>query len=420
MKGRAKTWTVVVLSALTAGAAAAHAAPDGAPRRKRMVVSFKAGTTLAQREETAKSLGMTLVDDLPALEVSVLQANGDVAPEEFDRARTQPGIADAEDDVYRNWLLDAPVSFQQAPLPSLDAVMSALRKPRKRPAAPAPSGNAPSGASGAVPWGVRRVNAPAAWASGEGAGVKVAVVDTGIDCTHPDLECDFSAGTDIVDPGSQPMDDNEHGTHVAGTIAGRGLGGGVLGVAPKATLMPVKVLDKDGAGSLSDIVKGIDWAADHGANVINMSLGGPSGSTALERAVKYALSKGVVVVAAAGNSGPDPDTVGYPAGYPGVIAVAASDSSDGVADFSSRGAAVAFIAPGVDITSTVPGGGYAKLSGTSMASPHVAGLAALAVERGARGADGVRAAFSAAASRLPGLSATEEGAGMIDAARLGR
>jgi subtilisin len=341
-----------------------------------------------------------------------------VAPEEFDRARTRPSIASVEPDVYRNWLLDAPASFQQAPLPRMDAVWSALRKPKRAPAAP--SAGTPKSSQGNVPWGVQRVNAPAAWPSGEGAGVKVAVVDTGIDCTHPDLQCDFSAGTDIVDPGSDPMDDNEHGTHVAGTIAGRGNVGGVLGVAPKATLMPVKVLDKDGAGSLSDIVRGIAWAADHGANVINMSLGGPSGSAALERAVKHALSKGVVVVAAAGNSGPDPDTVGFPAGAPGVIAVAASDSSDGVASFSSRGSAVAFIAPGVQILSTVPGGGYARLSGTSMASPHVAGLAALAVERGASGPDGVRAAFAAAATRLPGLQAVEEGRGMIDAARLGR
>ncbi len=246
-----------------------------------------------------------------------------------------------------------------------------------------------------MPWGVARVKAPDAWSSGQGAGVKVAVIDTGIDCTHPDLQCDFSQGVNLLDQGSTPMDDNEHGTHVSGTIAGRGNGSkGVLGVAPKATLIAVKVLDADGAGSLSDIIKGIDWATTAGVDVINMSLGGPSGSTALQRAVSKALSAGVVVVCAAGNSGPNPDTVGFPGGYPGVIAVAASDNNDKVASFSSRGDAVAFIAPGVNITSTVPGGGYTKLSGTSMASPHVAGLAALAVERGARGPSGVRQAFS--------------------------
>ncbi len=168
------------------------------------------------------------------------------------------------------------------------------------------------------------------------------MIDTGIDCTHPDLQCDFSAGTNILTPGSEPMDDNEHGTHVSGTIAGRGNGAeGVFGVAPLATLIPVKVLDADGAGSLSDIVRGIVWATKAGVDVINMSLGGPTGSAALQRAVVKALSSGITVVCAAGNGGPGPDTVGYdPGGYPGVIAtVAASDKENGkVAPFSAAAA----------------------------------------------------------------------------------
>ena len=129
-----------------------------------------------------------------------------------------------------------------------------------------------------------------------------------------------------------------------------------------------------------------------------------------------------MIVAAAGNSGPNPDTVGFPAGYPGVIAVGASNDDDRVASFSSRGRSVAFVAPGVNIRSTIPGGGYKALSGTSMAAPHAAGLAALAVERGAKGPSGVRRAFSVAASKLCSVSAclapTAEGAGMIDAAKL--
>ncbi|MDE2491392.1 MAG: S8 family serine peptidase [Elusimicrobia bacterium] len=412
-----------LMTAAIAALAAALAAPAGAraaqaaaaPGAKKFIVTFREGTTKAQREQAARALGLTLKDDLAGLKVSVMESAGPITPESIDASKAGPDVVQVEEDVYRNWLLDAPASFQAAPLPSVDAIVRDLRGKRRKPASSPSDG---SGSAG-VPWGVQRVNAPAAWSSGEGAGVKVAVVDTGIDCTHPDLQCDFSAGMNILDPSSQPMDDNEHGTHVAGTIAGRG-NGGPLGVAPKATLIPVKVLDANGSGSLSDIVKGIEWAADNGADVINMSLGGPSGSAAMERAVKYALSKGVVVVAAAGNSGPNPDTVGYPAGYPGVIAVAASDSNDQVADFSSRGSAVAFIAPGVNVTSTVPGGGTATLSGTSMASPHVAGLAALAIERGAQGPDGVRAAFRAAATPLPGLAKTEEGYGMIDAAKLGR
>ncbi len=167
------------------------------------------------------------------------------------------------------------------------------------------------------------------------------------------------------------MDDNEHGTHVSGTIAGRGNGGPPVlrRQPPKATLIAVKVLDADGAGRLSDIVKGVDWATKARADVINLSLGGLMGSPALERAVERALAAGVVVVAAAGNSGPSPDTVGLPGGYPGVIAVAASDENDRVAAFSSRGDQIAFIAPGVNIRSTIPGGGYKALSASERRWP---------------------------------------------------
>jgi subtilisin len=425
MKRLARRGTVLILAAIAAAAAFARPASAAGSKhhKKRLLVSFKEGSTRAEREQAAKDMGLTLADDIDSLQISVLEAKGDVAKAEYDRASNHPSVVTVEEDVYRNWLLESPASFQSAPMPTVEGVFQALGRPRKNPA-PAPQDPSEGDGSGAssagnVPWGVARVNAPAAWSSGQGSGVKVAVIDTGIDCTHPDLQCDFSAGQNILSPGSDPMDDNEHGTHVSGTIAGRGNGAkGVLGVAPKATLIPVKVLDADGSGSLSDIVKGITWATSARVDVINMSLGGPTGSTALQRAVAKAIGAGVVVVCAAGNSGPNPNTVGFPGGYPGVIAVAASDNNDKVASFSSRGDAVGFIAPGVNITSTVPGGGYKQLSGTSMASPHVAGLAALAVERGASGADGVRSAFAAAATRLSGLDATEEGSGMIDAAKL--
>jgi subtilisin len=410
------TWATATLAAATllTGRAGAAGSGGGEPIGKRLIVTFKTGTTAAQRAAAAQSMGLTLNADLGDIDVAIMEKSGAFSPQDVVRAQSIPDVLVVEQDVYRNWLLDASASFQSALFPNVEASLQNLAPSMTE--ARAASG----GGSKQVPWGVARVDAPAAWPSGQGAGVKVAVIDTGIDCRHPDLQCDFSAGTNIVSPGAEPMDDNEHGTHVSGTIAGHG-DGGVYGVAPKATLIPVKVLDADGAGSLSDIVKGIDWAAKSGVDVINMSLGGEVGSAALAKAVKSALARGVVVVCAAGNSGPDPDTVGYPAAYPGVIAVSASDEQNGIASFSSRGAQVAFIAPGVDITSTVPGGGYKKLSGTSMASPHVAGLAALAIERGARGPSGVRAALRAAASKLCSagcLSPAEEGAGLVDAARL--
>lgn len=420
MNRRERTWAALTLAGAMFAATGAAAATD-APRPKRLIVTFKTGTTQDQRAQDARALGLTLRDDLGDIGVAVLEKDGSFSPQDVVSADALPGVAHVEEDVYRNWLLDTPSSFSALPAPDAAAALKTLAPALAGARAAAAQDAALARSSRAVPWGVARVDAPAAWSSGQGAGIKVAVIDTGIDCTHPDLQCDFSAGTNIVEPGADPMDDNEHGTHVSGTIAGRGAGGGVYGVAPQAVLIPIKVLNAQGEGSLSDIIAGIDWAVKAGVDVINMSLGGAAQSPALKRAVEGALAHGVVVVCAAGNSGPASDTVGYPAGYPGVIAVAASDRDDNVADFSSRGPQVAFVAPGVDITSTVPGG-YAKLSGTSMASPHVAGLAALALERGARGPAGVRAAFKAAAASLCGAdgcaSADAQGRGMIDAAKL--
>jgi subtilisin family serine protease len=215
------------------------------------------------------------------------------------------------------------------------------------------------------------------------------------------------------------MDDNGHGTHVSGTAAASHVPG-LVGVAPAARLYAVKVLDADGTGNLSDVIDGIVWTAKNGMQVVNMSLGAPVDSPAMREAVQYATGMGVVIVAAAGNSGA---AVGYPGAYPEVIAVAASDAADKLADFSSRGPQVKFIAPGVDVVSSKLGGGFVSYSGTSMASPHVTGLAALAVAQGwvgTGGPDGVLAQLQKAASPLPGLTADEQGAGMIDAGKLTR
>jgi subtilisin family serine protease len=267
-----------------------------------------------------------------------------------------------------------------------------------------------------VPWGIARVNAPNAWAKTQGQGVRVAVIDTGIDLNHPDLKANIAGGYNAIDPSLPPQDDNEHGTHVAGTIAGIWNGKGVVGVAPKARLYAVKVLNKKGSASLTSIIKGLVWAGKNNMQVANMSLGAPIGSIFMRLAVNYAISHGVVIIAAAGNSG---GSVGYPAAYDDVIAVSASDNHDKIADFSSRGSKVEFIAPGVAVYSSVPGGGYDTFSGTSMATPHVTGLAALAVSLGANGVDGVRSSLRRAAKSI-GLPRDQEGYGMIDAARIAK
>lgn len=266
-----------------------------------------------------------------------------------------------------------------------------------------------------IPWGVKRVNAYKAWDWTTGKGVKVAVIDTGIDYNHPDLAKNYAGGYNAVDNSKTPLDDHGHGTHVSGTIAAVKNLNGVVGVAPDVKLYAVKVLDSKGFGQYSWIIDGIDWAVKNKMSVVNMSLGGRVGIDALKAAIDAAYKAGVVIVCAAGNDG---GSVNYPAKYPGAIAVSASDWSDKIASFSSRGPEIAFISPGVNIYSTYKGNTYKTLSGTSMASPHVAGLAALVVSMGITNPDEVKQALIKAAVKLPGLKDTEQGNGLIDASKL--
>jgi subtilisin len=226
-----------------------------------------------------------------------------------------------------------------------------------------------------VPWGITRINAVTAQSEGfTGTGIKVAVLDTGIDYNHPDLKANYLGGYDFVNQDNDPMDDHSHGTHVAGTVAAASNGIGVLGAAPQAGLYAVKVADSSGYCSYSNIIAGINWAVDNNADIITMSLGGTSSSSTLKSACDNAYSTGVVIVGAAGNSG---GAVIYPAAYSSVIAVAAVDSTNTRTSWSCYGPEVEFAAPGVSIRSTMPGGLYGSKSGTSMATPHVTGAVAL-------------------------------------------
>jgi thermitase len=225
-------------------------------------------------------------------------------------------------------------------------------------------------------WGLTKVEAPGAWEVTTGSpSVSVAILDTGVDLDHPDLADKLINNINFSN--SATADDvYGHGTHVAGIAAAITSNGiGVAGLGRDATIMNVKVLGDTGSGTYSAIASGIIWAADNGAEVINMSLGGYAASSTLEDAINYAWNKGVVVVAAAGNSGST--TLSYPAYYDNCIAVAATDASDAMAYFSTYGKWVDVAAPGLNIYSTLKDNGYGYKSGTSMAAPHVAGLAAL-------------------------------------------
>ncbi|MFG1991948.1 S8 family serine peptidase [Actinoplanes sp. NPDC048988] len=231
-------------------------------------------------------------------------------------------------------------------------------------------------------WDFAKINVAAAWPRSTGDGVTVAVIDTGVDAAHPDLAGDVLPGIDYVagTVGGTGIDPNGHGTHVAGTIAAAtGNGVGISAVAPSAKILPIRVLGADGTGSMADAASGIVYAADHGAQVINMSLGSTDRLDAVTQAIAYARGKGVTVVAAAGNDGRKGSPANYPGADPGVIAAAATDSADAVAAFSNRGSYVDVAAPGVGILSTLPTvkGSYGSMSGTSMAAPHVAAVVAL-------------------------------------------
>jgi thermitase len=231
----------------------------------------------------------------------------------------------------------------------------------------------------------------------------IAVLDTGVDGNHPDLSPQLVDGFNFVRPGSDTGDDNWHGTAVAGVAAGAPHDDGTLAsYCARCSIMPVKVLDAHEEGSDERIARGITWAVDHGARVVNLSLSGAEESAPLTRALRYAASRRVVVVAAAGNDGTASPS--YPAADPTVIAVAATDPNDRVYGWSNRGKWVTIAAPGVQ-ESTLRGGSYFSFKGTSAAAPAVAGTAALCLSAAPRLSPAlVRRALVGGADRVDGSS----------------
>jgi subtilisin family serine protease len=227
-----------------------------------------------------------------------------------------------------------------------------------------------------IGWGITAFDLPKAWETTQGEGVKIAVLDSGCDLDHPDLAANLLPGMNMINPKLTAHDDNQHGTHVSGIISAVNNDIGMVGVAPKSKIIPVKVLDKNGNGSLSNVSKGIRWAVDNGADIITMSLGAPRPLQSVRKSIQYAYKKGVPCFVAAGNAGKTKE-VFYPAAYPETIAIGSIDSNFKRSDFSNTGKNLDFMSPGGKIFSTVPDNWYAFLSGTSMACPFAVGVAAL-------------------------------------------
>ncbi|TVS10903.1 MAG: hypothetical protein EA424_24540 [Planctomycetaceae bacterium] len=249
-------------------------------------------------------------------------------------------------------------------------------------------------------WGVKRIRAPIVhsglWVE-DGAepapilatGVRVAVLDTGVDYHHLDLAPNYMGGYDFVNNDADPWDDHGHGTHVAGTVAALLNGIGAVGAAPEVDLYALKVMNANGTGSWSAVLAALDWAVQNEMHIVNLSIGSSvDPGTTVQAAFDNAYAAGLVIVSSAGNSGLGEDTVGFPAKYESVIAVASTTTSNSRSSFSSTGPDVELAAPGSSIYSTVSGGGYGWKSGTSMAAPHVAGTAALVIASGIIDLDG--------------------------------
>ncbi|MDP2661509.1 MAG: S8 family serine peptidase, partial [Dehalococcoidia bacterium] len=338
------------------------AGPDFEPG----AVLVRWGPGIRTQDATVIALGALTVDSIPALGITKLR----VAPgkeQEAIAALKSAGAEIAEPNYLRRIAL-----VPNDPYPGCLSEIATCR------------------------WNLNKINAPSAWDITMGSSnIIVAVVDTGMDTSHPDRPQNLIRGADyIADPTGATLvssDPQGHGTHVSGIVAARTNNGiGVAGVAPGVSLMAVRVLDASGSGDTDTTAKGIIYAVDHGARVINLSLSGFDSSFVEEEAVNYAYSKGVMIVAAAGNcfalgtSGcpTEANPTMYPAALPHVVAVAATDSSDNHAFYSEEGSYVDLAAPGGGsytdaIWSTCIGSVYCQKAGTSMASPHVAGVAAL-------------------------------------------
>ncbi|MGU3443616.1 S8 family peptidase [Bacillus cereus] len=311
-----------------------------------LIVKFKNHATADNIQSFHKSVGTEVLSKDDALGFEVLQFSKGSVKDKIKRYKNNPDVEYAEPNYYFHafWTPNDPYFSSQ--------------------------------------YGLQKIQAPQAWDSQRSdPNVKIAIVDTGVQGSHPDLASKVIYGHDYVDNDNRSDDGNGHGTHcagIAGALTNNSIG--IAGVAPQSSIYAVRVLDSQGSGTLDAVAQGIREAADSGSKVISLSLGASNGANTLHQAIQYAWNKGAVIVAAAGNDGSTQPN--YPAYYNEVISVASTDQWDQKSSFSTYGSWVDVAAPGSNIYSTYRGSTYQTLSGTSMATPHVAGVAALLANQG--------------------------------------
>lgn len=274
------------------------------------------------------------------------------------------------------------------------------------------------------PWHIRRTGFPTAWRlararPAQQRPVRIAVLDSGIDLKHPALAGVLGQGTNLLKAGEPPIDENGHGTHVAGIIASASGIWWAKDRRPGIVIHPVKIFDRTGVGRIADIVRGLYWCADHGMDIINLSFGTDlKTSGSLQQAIQEVDGESILLVGAAGNDGRRGE-VDFPGRYPEVLAVAGCNRSDRLAQFSSTGPEVDIIAPGAGVVSLAPGGEFVRMSGTSMAAPHATAAAALLLGLEPHlSPRGVRQRMREAAEWLPTVPGWAQGAGLLRADRL--
>jgi subtilisin len=341
---------------------------------KTVIVTFKRKDKRSRKADKQEMLREAVGTDLKFLTADEVSLNARTAASGVDLDMVGYDVNRYEAPILRARLTDGQIDAlrkdKDVARVEEDGVMYALNMQRE---------GQPNVLSQTIPVGVSQVKAPDAWQISQAKGIKVFICDTGIDSDHPDLVANLHEGKSFVTSESTNEDYHGHGTHCAGSVAATFNDMGVVGVAPYAYLHPVKVLSGSGSGQWSWLIAGLDWImSKKGARIASMSLGGPGAPQALADMCEAAYNDGVLLIAAAGNSGPGANTVGFPAKYPHVVAVAAVDSADIVASFSSRGPELEVCAPGVNVLSTTRNGAYGTMSGTSMACPHVSGVAARA------------------------------------------